>query len=253
MHLWWYEWSNINSLFSCQLYFRELPVPLLTYSLYSSFVRAIRSDMTRRHILMRQTIHRLSSHNYRYNFIVKIYFHNIKMLYFRTLSHLLRHLHHVSQSSHVTGMTCRNLALVWSPNLLRPQHETSLVSEESLRDIGVQARCIEFMIQHYHQLFTRDQATCGIDVSLHQPHVSSQNSVTNQKSFHGSFTSLRPKLLPACREGQLLSLQPETLTRELLQTPSVNNYKVESHRPDTAAAAVNNHETKHLPKVNNLF
>lgn len=209
--------------------------------------------MTRRHILMRQTIHRLSSHNYRYNFIVKIYFHNIKMLYFRTLSHLLRHLHHVSQSSHVTGMTCRNLALVWSPNLLRPQHETSLVSEESLRDIGVQARCIEFMIQHYHQLFTRDQATCGIDVSLHQPHVSSQNGVNNHKSFHGSFTSLRPKLLPACREGQLLSLQPETLTRELLQTPSVNNYKVESHRPDTAAAAVNNHETKHLPKVNNLF
>ena len=176
------------------------------------------------------------------------------MLNFRTLSQLLGHLHHVSQSSHITGMTCRNLALVWSPNLLRPQHENSLVSEESLRDIGVQARCIEFLIQQYHQLFTRDQATCStMDMSNLQPHVSNQRSVNNQKSFHGSFNSLRPKLLPSCQEDQLLSLQPETLTRELLPSPSVNNYKVESHHCTDNVAARNNHETKHLPKVNNLL
>ena len=105
-----------------QLYFRELPVPLLTYSLYSSFVRAIRSDISVRHQMFRQTLQRLSQHHT------------------RTLSHVLQHLHHVSQFSHVTGMTCRNLALVWAPNLLRCQGDVTMVSAESLRDIGVQVK-----------------------------------------------------------------------------------------------------------------
>ena len=38
------------------------------------------------------------------------------------------------------------LALVWAPNLLRsPDTSRAMVSEESLRDIGVQARAVEFM------------------------------------------------------------------------------------------------------------
>ena len=87
--------------------------------------------------MMRQTVHCLAPHH------------------FSTLSHLLAHLHLLSKLSDKTGMTSRNLALVWAPNLLRPRHETS-ASQESLRDIGVQARVVEFLIENYQELFSRD-------------------------------------------------------------------------------------------------
>ena len=48
-----------------QLYFRELPAPLLTYGLYSSFVRAVRAEASRRLGLIRQTVRRLDQANYR--------------------------------------------------------------------------------------------------------------------------------------------------------------------------------------------
>ena len=120
------------------MYFRELPEPVCSYSLYSYLVRAVRSEAGRREEMMRQTVACLAP------------------AHFTTLSHLLAHLHLLSQLSDRTGMTSRNLALVWAPNLLRPRHETSRASEESLRDIGVQARVVEFLIENYQELFSRD-------------------------------------------------------------------------------------------------
>lgn len=38
---------------------------------------------------------------------------------FRTLRYLTRHLWRVSQHGARTGMTARNIAIVWAPNLLR--------------------------------------------------------------------------------------------------------------------------------------
>ena len=114
-----------------------MPEPVCSYSLYSYFVRAVRVEVSRRQKMMRQTVHCLAPHH------------------FSTLSHLLAHLHLLSKLSDKTGMTSRNLALVWAPNLLRPRHETS-ASQESLRDIGVQARVVEFLIENYQELFSRD-------------------------------------------------------------------------------------------------
>ena len=47
------------------MYFRELPTPLLTYGLYSSFVRAVRAEASRRHGLIRQTVRSLDQASYR--------------------------------------------------------------------------------------------------------------------------------------------------------------------------------------------
>ena len=65
----------------------------------------------------------------------------------------MAHLHHLSLSSILTGMTCRNLAIVWAPNLLRSLRQ-DMASEESLRDIGVQAKVIECFIENFHELFS---------------------------------------------------------------------------------------------------
>jgi hypothetical protein len=65
----------------------------------------------------------------------------------------MAHIHHLSLSSLLTGMTCCNLAIVWAPNLLRSLHQ-EFVSLESLRDIGVQAKVVECFIENYHELFS---------------------------------------------------------------------------------------------------
>lgn len=45
---------------------------------------------------------------------------NIPILYFfRTLEYLIQHLARVASHSSNTGMTPRNIAIVWAPNLLR--------------------------------------------------------------------------------------------------------------------------------------
>ena len=41
------------------------------------------------------------------------------LLHFRTLKHLLLHLQRVSERVSETGMSSKNLAIVWTPNLLR--------------------------------------------------------------------------------------------------------------------------------------
>lgn len=56
----------------------------------------------------------------------------------RTLKYLMTHLNKIAQHSARTGMTDRNLAIVWAPNLLRsPALEAGGVA--ALRGVGVQA------------------------------------------------------------------------------------------------------------------
>ena len=174
------------------MYFRELPEPLCSYSLYSYFVRAVRADRDRRQNMMRRTVHCLPPPT------------------FTTLSHLLAHLHLLSQLSDKTGMTSRNLALVWAPNLLRPRHET-IASEESLRDIGVQARVVEFLIESYQELFIRDKEVTRLRGNLSCQDVSFL-PLNQQRSFHGSYAGLEATL-PTCDEEHLLSLQAQSGSR----------------------------------------
>ena len=157
------------------MYFRELPTPLLTYSLYSSFVRAVRAEPGARLGLVSAALRRLARPNP------------------ATLTWLARHLHAVSRAAPVTGMTSRNLALVWAPNLLRsPDTSRAMVSEESLRDIGVQARAVEFMIQHYEELFLRTEPPrVGFQVGGDTRDVRDTRD-TCPRSFHGSCVNLRP-------------------------------------------------------------
>ena len=55
----------------------------------------------------------------------------------RTLEYLTRHLHRVSLSHNSTGMTAKNVAIVWAPNLLRSKSiETGGVA--ALQGVGVQ-------------------------------------------------------------------------------------------------------------------
>ncbi|XP_030554788.1 GTPase-activating protein CdGAPr [Drosophila novamexicana] len=120
-----------------KMYFRELPNPLCTYQLYDNFVEAIQvkaDEADERLRLMKETVLKLPPPHY------------------RTLKYLSEHLNKVSQHHERTGMTDKNLAIVWAPNLLRsPALESGGVA--ALRGVGVQAVVTEYLIRNCHNIF----------------------------------------------------------------------------------------------------
>ncbi|KAJ0183006.1 hypothetical protein K1T71_000982 [Dendrolimus kikuchii] len=120
-----------------KMYFRELPNPLCTYQLYESFVNAVQQpDEASRLKAVRDTVVKLPPPHY------------------RTLAYLMRHLRRVSLLGEQTGMTARNMAIVWAPNLLRsprPQH--------ALQGVAVQAVVTEFLICYAEELFAEEQGS----------------------------------------------------------------------------------------------
>ncbi|XP_065055812.1 GTPase-activating protein CdGAPr-like isoform X2 [Rhopilema esculentum] len=124
-------------------YFRELPNPLLTYELYDKFMAAIRKDDDMdRTVAFHHAIQRLPPPHY------------------RSLEYLLRHLEKcASQSSH-TNMNEKNLAIVWAPNLLRPN-----VNEQAgaaLLDIRHQAIIVEYLLKNVGIFFDKNLASAAI-------------------------------------------------------------------------------------------
>ena len=98
-----------------------------------------------------------------------------------TLDHLMHHLHTISLSSNKTGMTPRNLAIVWAPNLLRAPpslHHEALTDE--IRDISSQARLVELMISEASSLFPKK----------HNAHKGS----TSRRPAGGGYASLWKKV-----------------------------------------------------------
>lgn len=114
-----------------KLYFRELPNPLLTFSLYDSFVAAM-SDTSLDETARLQAIRALVI--------------SLPPPHWRTLRFLVRHLNFVSKFEAQTGMTPKNLAIVWAPNLLRSRDLEKRVGIEALHVIGTQAVLTEFLI-----------------------------------------------------------------------------------------------------------
>ncbi|XP_045508692.1 GTPase-activating protein CdGAPr isoform X1 [Colias croceus] len=164
----------LASLLKC--YFRELPNPLCTYQLYDSFVSAVQVPEEQRLKAMRDTVVKLPPPHY------------------RTLAYLMRHLRRVSLLSDSTGMTARNMAIVWAPNLLsspQPQH--------ALQGVAVQAVVTEFLICYAEELFAQEQGA-GCDDS-------DQERNDCQVELRGLEAGRRPKSLPLNPPTKLLSLE----------------------------------------------
>ncbi|XP_050422799.1 GTPase-activating protein CdGAPr isoform X2 [Adelges cooleyi] len=142
--------QDIHSVASLlKLYFRELPNPLCTYQLYDSFVNAVQSvpektteDKLR---LMRETVQKLPPPH------------------FRTLEYLMKHLSRVAALGEQTGMTARNVAIVWAPNLLRSKQLETGSGVAALHGVGIQAVVTEFLIRYTEYIFS---LTCNVGAGL---------------------------------------------------------------------------------------
>ena len=143
----------------------------------------------------------------------------------QTLCHLIRHLHRVSMSHHLTGMTPRNLAIVWAPNLLRHR------SQDCLKDCGIQAIVIESLIVHCQEIFGRnDQQSKPLfskEVSIDQAVARAQTfkSKPNRQILRSSsFSKSAPK---EGENAELFQRRGVTMRRErsLVEERMVNNTK----------------------------
>ena len=138
---------SVSSLL--KLYFRELPDPLCTYKAYEDFLEAAKLPEDLRLSATRQVLSALPKEN------------------FRTLEFLMRHLHKVSLKGESTGMTAKNLAIVWAPNLLRCKDlKTAKNNNNNLKDIALQAVCTEFMIVYWDLLFANNLPTISLEKSF---------------------------------------------------------------------------------------
>ncbi|XP_067307267.1 rho GTPase-activating protein 32 isoform X1 [Pseudorasbora parva] len=132
--------QDIHSVGSlCKLYFRELPNPLLTYQLYEKFSDAVSAASDEERLVkVHDVIQQLPPPHY------------------RTLEFLMRHLSRMGTYSAVTNMHCKNLAIVWAPNLLRSkQIESACFSGTSaFMEVRVQSVVVEFILNHVDVLFS---------------------------------------------------------------------------------------------------
>ncbi len=85
-----------------------------------------------------------------------IYLNLIKLLFlnFRTLECLSRHLYRVSLRGCDTGMTAKNVAIVWAPNLLRSK-SLEMGGVAALQGVGVQAVVTEYLIRYCELIFSQ--------------------------------------------------------------------------------------------------
>lgn len=109
-------------------YFRNLPNPLLTYSLFDLFISTMRDETLSSDELV-DSIRRLVR--------------RLPLPHLRTLKMLIKHLAKISKFHASTGMTTKNIAIVWAPNLLRAKN---LDGKEALQDASTQAVLTEFLI-----------------------------------------------------------------------------------------------------------
>ena len=168
------------------MYFRELPNPICTYYLYDKFVEAAKAPEDRRLVLLRDVVQQLPPPNY------------------RTLEYLSRHLYRVALRGNETGMTAKNVAIVWAPNLLRSK-SIEIGGVAALQGVGVQAVVTEYLIRY-----------CELIFSDKMPSYNHQNEVEEPPK------QPRPKSLAISTPTKLLSLE-EARNRVLAANNLINH------------------------------
>jgi len=66
----------------------------------------------------------------------------------------MKHLSRVAALGEQTGMTARNVAIVWAPNLLRSKQLESGSGVAALHGVGIQAVVTEFLIRYTDYIFS---------------------------------------------------------------------------------------------------
>uniref|UniRef100_A0A803YA18 Chimerin 2 n=1 Tax=Meleagris gallopavo TaxID=9103 RepID=A0A803YA18_MELGA len=116
-----------------KLYFRDLPIPVITYDTYSKFIEAAK----------------ISNPDERLEAI-----HEVLMLlpaaHYETLRYLMIHLKKVTLHEKENFMNAENLGIVFGPTLMRPPEDSTLAT---LNDMRYQKLIVQILIENEDVLF----------------------------------------------------------------------------------------------------
>ncbi|XP_039587827.1 rho GTPase-activating protein 17 isoform X5 [Passer montanus] len=177
-------------------YLRELPEPLMTYSLYEEWTQAANiQDQDKKLQELWRICNRLPEH-YRVNF-----------------RYLIKFLAKLAQNSDVNKMTPSNIAIVLGPNLLWAKNEGSLAEMAAATSVHVVA-VIEPIIQHADWFFPGDEDFNVSGAFVAVPAVNSNHlSHTGNDYECGTLERKRP-LSMTVMEGDLLKKDSTSKPKE---------------------------------------
>ncbi|KAM4605182.1 rho GTPase-activating protein 12-like isoform 2-T2 [Polymixia lowei] len=129
------KWEDIHvTTGALKMYFRELPEPLFTYSLFHDFVNAIKiPDYKHRFQSIRELVKQLPKPNH------------------DTMQVLFKHLRKVIDHGEENRMTTQSVAIVFGPTLLRPETETWNMAVHMV----YQNQIVELILLEYEAIFGR--------------------------------------------------------------------------------------------------
>ncbi|XP_077381245.1 rho GTPase-activating protein 12-like isoform X2 [Festucalex cinctus] len=129
------KWEDIHvTTGALKMFFRELPEPLFTYTLFQDFVSAIKiSDYKQRVHTIKELVRQLPEPNH------------------DTMQALFKHLRKVIEHGEENRMTNQSVAIVFGPTLLRPETETWNMAVHMV----YQNQIVELILLEYDNLFGR--------------------------------------------------------------------------------------------------
>ncbi|XP_026004397.1 rho GTPase-activating protein 12-like isoform X5 [Astatotilapia calliptera] len=129
------KWEDIHvTTGALKMFFRELPEPLFTYSLFHDFVSAIKiSDHKHRVQSIKELVRQLPKPNH------------------DTMQALFKHLRKVVDYGEENRMTTQSVAIVFGPTLLRPETETLNMAVHMV----YQNQIVELILLEYESIFGR--------------------------------------------------------------------------------------------------
>ena len=144
--------------------------------------------------------------------------------YCRTLEYLTKHLHRVSLKHGDTGMTAKNVAIVWAPNLLRCK-SLEVGGVAALQGVGVQAVVTEYLIKYCELIFSDKLPAYSVPAPA--PVLGESQDLapgTQQLQQLAPVTKCRPKSLAISTPTKLLTLE-EARSRALTACNNIENQK----------------------------
>ncbi|XP_042683622.1 rho GTPase-activating protein 17 isoform X5 [Centrocercus urophasianus] len=205
-------------------YLRELPEPLMTYSLYEEWTQAANiQDQDKKLQELWRICNKLPKHfhaNFRY---------------------LIKFLAKLAQNSDVNKMTPSNVAIVLGPNLLWAKTEGSLAEMAAATSVHVVA-IIEPIIQHADWFFPGDQDFNVSGAFVAVPAVNSNHlSHTGNEYDSGTLERKRPVSM-AVMEGDLLKKESTSKPKDNASSatpPPVRNGGHVNAAPNQSASSSN--------------
>ncbi|XP_077339721.1 rho GTPase-activating protein 9 isoform X2 [Lithobates pipiens] len=131
------EWDDIHVITGAlKMFFRELPEPLIPFSMFDEFVSAVQiPDLSERIQTMKNLVGNLPEPNY------------------DTLKYILCHLNSVRDQCEKNRMTTQNIGIVFGPTLMRPEKEQFA---NIAANMVYQNQAVEHFLTYHEELFETD-------------------------------------------------------------------------------------------------